>query len=421
MTPDLRLSCCLLFFVGCGGTQASSAGPDLGSDDSGPPTVDGGSAPDLASTTAGAGSDMAMPASGSGSGWRTMSSTGEPERRSRASAVWTGSKMIVWGGASAATGSGLNTGGLYDPATDHWTAMSTTGAPSARVDHAAVWTGQEMIVWGGDTGAPSYTALGDGARYDPATDRWTPMAMQSAPGARALPSAVWTGTDLLIWSGQYTGGFGQTANGARYRPSEDRWHAITQTGAPLDGQDPATTAWTGTEMLVWVGDVSINPAPGALYDPALDQWHSMTTTGDPSIRYVAQGVWTGSDFLLFGGHTDTAAPSDVAKRYRPSTDSWQSIATTGEPEARSYCVTVWTGTSMIVWGGALYNQGLLASGAAYDPALDTWTPMRLPDDDGLTDQQREQAAAVWTGSELLIWGGIGTYDTKPLPGLRYQP
>ena len=42
----------------------------------------------------------------------------------------------------------LNTGGRYNPSTDSWTATSTTNAPSGRVGHTAVWTGSEMIVWG---------------------------------------------------------------------------------------------------------------------------------------------------------------------------------------------------------------------------------------------------------------------------------
>ena len=43
----------------------------------------------------------------------------------------------------------LNTGGRYNPGTDSWTATSTTNAPTARYVHTAVWTGSEMIVWGG--------------------------------------------------------------------------------------------------------------------------------------------------------------------------------------------------------------------------------------------------------------------------------
>ena len=54
--------------------------------------------------------------------------------------------MIVWGGCND-SGS-LNTGGRYNPSTDSWTATSTTNAPAGRV-HTAVWTGSEMIVWGG--------------------------------------------------------------------------------------------------------------------------------------------------------------------------------------------------------------------------------------------------------------------------------
>jgi hypothetical protein len=43
----------------------------------------------------------------------------------------------------------LNTGGRYDPATNTWTATGTTNAPSGRQSHTAIWTGSEMIVWGG--------------------------------------------------------------------------------------------------------------------------------------------------------------------------------------------------------------------------------------------------------------------------------
>ena len=56
--------------------------------------------------------------------------------------------MIVWGGYFNGSGY-LNTGGRYNPSTDSWTATSTTNAPDGRACHTAVWTGSEMIVWGG--------------------------------------------------------------------------------------------------------------------------------------------------------------------------------------------------------------------------------------------------------------------------------
>ena len=52
-------------------------------------------------------------------------------------AVWTGTEMIVWGGINGS--SYLNTGGRYNPGTDSWTATSTTNAPDARhVSHGSV-------------------------------------------------------------------------------------------------------------------------------------------------------------------------------------------------------------------------------------------------------------------------------------------
>jgi len=80
--------------------------------------------------------------------WAATSLTNAPSARFSHTAVWTGSEMIVWGGFG--TGSGdLNTGGRYDPSTDSWISTSTTHAPEVRESHTAVWTGSEMIVWGG--------------------------------------------------------------------------------------------------------------------------------------------------------------------------------------------------------------------------------------------------------------------------------
>jgi hypothetical protein len=78
--------------------------------------------------------------------WTSTSFVSVPAARQFHTAVWTGSEMIVWGGN---TSSGfLNTGGRYSPATDSWISTSTTNAPTGRWHHTAVWTGSEMIVWG---------------------------------------------------------------------------------------------------------------------------------------------------------------------------------------------------------------------------------------------------------------------------------
>ena len=105
--------------------------------------------------------------------------------------------MIVSGGTPG-EGS-LSTGGRYNPSTDSWTDSSTTNAPTQRYEHTAVWTGSEMIVWGGTGSAGPY--FNTGGRYNPNTDSWTTTSAISVPDARRSHTAVWTGSEMIVWGG----------------------------------------------------------------------------------------------------------------------------------------------------------------------------------------------------------------------------
>src|SRR5205823_3815267 len=115
----------------------------------------------------------------------------------------TGSVMIVWGGEDE-NFNFTNTGGRYNPNTDTWSVTSTANAPTARDSHTAIWTGNEMIVWGGFNGDPVNT----GGKYNPVTDSWLATSTSNAPFARDGHTAVWTGSEMIIWGGLYsdTGG-----------------------------------------------------------------------------------------------------------------------------------------------------------------------------------------------------------------------
>ena len=64
----------------------------------------------------------------------------------------------------------LNTGGKYNAGINSWTASSTSNAPTGRYSHTAVWTGSEMIVWGG---IYDYSLFDTGGRYNPASNNCT--------------------------------------------------------------------------------------------------------------------------------------------------------------------------------------------------------------------------------------------------------
>ena len=72
--------------------------------------------------------------------------------------------MIVWGGGG--NNIALNSGGRYNPIADTWTATSMVNVPIERDYHTGVWTGSEMIVWGG-SGCGGNCIMNTGGRYNP--------------------------------------------------------------------------------------------------------------------------------------------------------------------------------------------------------------------------------------------------------------
>jgi hypothetical protein len=132
-----------------------------------------------------------------GNSWTATTTTGAPAARVGGSMIWTGSKVILWGGARG--GSAIAEGYSYDPTTDSWTAISATNQPSARQSHSAIWTGSKMIVWGGieDGG----NQLNTGGMYDPVSNTWLATSTTDAPTARSSHSAVWTGSKMIVWGG----------------------------------------------------------------------------------------------------------------------------------------------------------------------------------------------------------------------------
>ncbi len=341
--------------------------------------------------------------------WIPTSTTNAPTSRSSHSLVWTGSRLIVWGGRWA--GGFLLTGGIYDPSTDTWSATSTTGAPSARSRHTAVWTGSLMLVWGG------FGTTGDvntGARFNPATNSWTAITTTGAPVARNAHSAVWSGTRMLVWGGKFQQDANLLNSGGQYNPSTNTWTAMSTANAP-EARSDHTAVWTGSRMMLWGGTIyvpfSLVPtATGGVYDPAADSWIPTSLVNAPMARATHSAVWTGVMMIVWGGGTSTGG------RYVPSTDSWTPTSTYNEPQPVAFSTAVWTGNLDIVWGGGGYSL-FLNTGGSYDPLLDMWTRTSLTDaPDGRTNH-----TAVWTGNEMIIWGGLGGVAVSVATGGRYNP
>jgi N-acetylneuraminic acid mutarotase len=305
--------------------------------------------------------------------WTATSTTNAPAARDLHTAVWTGSEMIVWGGDNG--GPLLNTGGRYNPITDSWTATSTTNAPDGRDWHTAVWTGSEMIVWGGLTNSG---LLNTGGRYNPTTDSWIATTSTGAPDGRQLHTAVWTGSEMIVWGGCIdVGCLNPLRTGGRYDPAADNW-TVTNTNNVPAPRGAHTAVWTGSEMIVWGGeDVALFLNTGGRYDPITDSWTSTSTTGMPSGRDHHTAVWTGSEMIVWGGLGDTGEVN-TGGRYNPSTDDWAVTRITNAPAGRAFHTGVWTGSQMTVWGGYDNSGLLLNTGGRYCAAVTVSTPTPTP-------------------------------------------
>lgn len=325
-------------------------------------------------------------------GWRRMARS-PLSARVPGVAVWTGTEMLVVGGSSTTPcGSGtdcfveldpLADGAAYDPAIDTWRSVSPS--PVAFVHGDAVWTGTEVLV------VASRTVAGDARMllsYDPAIDQWTRRADSPQAGLR---DPVWTGDAWLFASQNTFDGGGDW----RYEPGTDTWQRL-----PADPIGPAhdrRLVWTGEETILFasVFDVDGLPVNGFWEVAALldGQWRPLPA---PAIvnngnRWISAGRFVvnpteGFTEEISGETHPFSGVLDI------STDTWSKLPEPSplSPDHRGSR----TGFVGDADGWVVTDQRL------FDPETGRWHEV-MPRPDAVYP-----GAAVWTGTEILTWGGF---------------
>lgn len=223
-------------------------------------------------------------------------------------AVWADDRLLAFDGSGTVA--------AYRPGDDAWEELAgPTGriVPIGEAGKDAVWSGREVLTFGGSDVAPS-------AAFDPTTRSWRTLA--PAPGA--LTSIVWTGDRALAV--EVDGGI------AAYDPTTDSWSAGTP--GPFHDRSFGTDAvWAGDRLVLFGGrqwDYSPGSLPpvGALdvatYDPRRDRWaDGPTLPGGTHSGYLG-GAWTGREVLVWGGGvwsqpvTRDTGPQLVALAWAPT-------------------------------------------------------------------------------------------------------
>jgi hypothetical protein len=323
-------------------------------------------------------------------------------------------------------------------------------APIAgRIGAGTVWTGNEMLAWGGVVRAGSIEAVGDGAAYDPLDGSW--RSIRSSPhgvlggGGQA---AVWTGRRALFWAGNSPDG---PAGGAVYNPRTGRWRNLSR--GPLGPREGYASAWTGSELIIvggTLGDGLARPIAAGV-NPSTDRWHRLPGFGYLEGLRPSGAIWSGDRLFVGGLAYDCSQPGPCTIRpiflsYDLATDLVEEIDL-APALAASFTPVGWTGTE--VFGSGDDRTSVLF----YDPATDQWrSGGPAPCDAGerqvafLGDRyvaacgrdalqiyslasdtweivqagrsplnSREGSAIAWTGSGLIVWSGVAPRTGNPTP------
>jgi len=327
--------------------------------------------------------------------WVPMSDEGAPSARGGANTAWTGDEVLVWGGWMAeievgcAVGvSSLHDGARYDPATDTWRPMAEYPSDEITEFAETVWAGDRWFVvfppggWGSeDTSAPQM------AVYDPASDTWETL---DPPDELLDPAGdynpIWTGTEVFL----YAGG----DNAAAYDPATGTWRAVTPYGGSSQGY--LVTAWTGEEAVVWSTGNGAGRWGGA-WNPATNTWRALADGGAQPDLGMSTAAWIDDELVVVGWNDGLQV-----WRYTPASDAWthDRLALRGQHYLTSAAFD-FVGAGFVVWGGLGRRQQALGTGSWYDLEQRVWTPL-----DGVgSPSPRAEPATVFTGEEWVVWGG----------------
>src|SRR5262249_13215739 len=157
---------------------------------------------------------------------------------------------------------------------------------------------------------------------------------------------------------------------------------ISSAGGPAYLTFGYGTVWTGREMLVWGGGMADHNwrNKGGGYDPGINNWGSRGKVNSPRLGlYGLSAVWIREQDRAGGAnYSDVTFPPTQGSRYNPAHDSWTRTSSNDALRARTSHTAVWTGNEMLVWGGRSNYGGPPGDmGGRYDPVLDIWRPMTL--------------------------------------------
>ena len=324
-------------------------------------------------------------------------------------AVWTGDEVLVFGGTSGAQDWRRPPDGfLFDPSTGGVRAIPPAPVEGGWSVHEVLWVdgraiviGQSLYIDESTDYRPSIVA------FDPATDKWSQVTV--FPDERQVVGAAVLADDRLVFIGGDQNGPSDEV--WAYSLTKDQWRHLDE--APIPAVEEARAIWTRDEVIV-IGGYSEDGTVHHAYDPERDQWRELSDHGVGWIEYHDLH-WTGEKAIVAPMHVYT---EDLGVHnslnllvYDPATDTWSETPDNpAQPPIRG--AVSWTGSELLFWGGLSGTWHPISEGSAYDPVTDTW---RLLSDSPLSG--RADHTGTWTGARWVIIGGSEHAGSPGAPSL----
>jgi hypothetical protein len=282
--------------------------------------------------------------------------------------VWTGTEVLVWGGNRGILF--LQDGAAYNPSTQSWRSIASNqwAFPST----ISVWAGDRFVVLAKD----------GGATYAPSTNTWQdlPFLRDSVNGS--FLGVVWSGHDILALA-QHRG----SISVARYDSSTDSWvlGKAQQATIPPDSAQ-ASVAWTGTELVYWNGTNQ-----GWAYTPTEQTWRKLPRTAN---RPGSASSLTEIDGRLVVAYPTTKSNQRLLVVAQLSARAWRTITTI--PAMHN------TQPGLVAADHAVI---IIDRSGRASPIQVTPTSGKHAVLNGYPLNPGTGTAAVWTNTGLFVWGG----------------
>lgn len=331
-----------------------------------------------------------------------------PASRGGHSASWTGSQLFIWGGYQIGADVGihfLNDGAMYNPSTDSWTPLPALNAPTKRVYASSVWTGTEIIVWGGLDSinlANGFAVFNNnGRKYNPATNTWTTTSLALAPAARMNAASAWTGANMVIWGGSNGSAL---SNGARYNPATNSWSSISTLNAPLADGNKDRVFWTGSTLIVLGYQDTV-----ARYNPNTNVWSISARCPAGDYYNKSAAVWTGNELWVYH--------NQKLYKYNPSTNIWTTLNIGGITWPGSITHAVWTDSEMWLFVNEYDSEGRFAGNRyyIYRPSENSFYYSHINYEAVQSDMSVNKA-----GGMVIRWGGFAHLENQDGGSYRFS-